>query len=966
MARKRKAKDNARKRETREQRNAKRRKTYGERSEETKEEQCAAYRTHSVARNEERREQYAANPEPKRQEVREYKEKNRSRVNAAMREKRASDKQAREELQKVLFAGAEAGIDLSEEKLKFIMARLMNGETVKERQDAHRLVFRGMEKDVMKALLLYYLNSGGFRFDMWKRHSKNHDGKEMDTNGLVEEILSEKLSPRQLKDMYERFVDRHNYAPKNYHSCSACGMRSYDAVYEEVELSDERVDKFRYSEVDTIYHNAVYNDPKALVWVYTDRLNRKLVNAWDLKSFYQASSGDLYHLHPELVSVDGDGDARVWLCQDCSADHVDDKTGNAKIPERSIAGGVDFGYFRRLGLAPLNFHEQMVLSLNRLYQAVLKVSVNTSGRVNHNTANKLRTHSVLFAHDAPKVIAQHFETVDITTLENMTKDLAVHLIDGKGRCDFLARRILASSSVFGRWWNLLSYLRVLNVVSPYFADIEIPDVEVMKHRCDEAEKEVMARAEKREDKVSVAMEAQIGSDVAEAVTKFIPDSVEDDFNDEMGADESHDVPIHVTYVQNNPLTGAKKDKVSMSRAYLESIAKVAGLDEPELVQDPVRDSDANNDAVVEYDECSGGSADSDDSIGLLKDGGSTNKKEGHEDDDNSFVRRNVASVCSSQDFDNRNTGDASVEVAFSPVKYVHAGNEKEDNISECSECSGKSDETENEKLAIRNSSVEGRFSPIAASGESDDDKSVAAILEDTRGVEPDLPVCDGIGDVSVEAAFSPIEDVEENDSSDRKQDVESSGMEPMDSVRASNTTEQENSNSTVHKRRQYPIDENAFLRATATLAMGMTQSTRQQECVNEFVVPDILQKTFPGTFMLGRAYRKKGVRLGIRERNHLLHQFTNVPAEDFRLLGYLQDVLSRFDTMNGVVAHVKSSSSAQIEMNALINDSERQAELQKAIENPESDLVKKVMAKYSPHLNFSGKDVDSGMFESWI
>ena len=161
------------------------------------------------------------------------------------------------------------------------------------------------------------------------------------------------------------------------------------------------------------------------------------------------------------------------------------------------------------------------------------------------------------------------------------------------------------------------------------------------------------------------------------------------------------------------------------------------------------------------------------------------------------------------------------------------------------------------------------------------------------------------------------------------------------------------------------IEEDAYWRAIKKLAGGTAKSTREMNPVNEFTTKDILAKTFPGTFMLGRAYPNKGVRLGSRELNHLFHQFTNVPAEDFRLLGYLGDVISRFDVMKGVVAHVKSCPGAKAQMNELINSEEKQKELLQAKDNPETEHAKKVMKQYFPHMNFSGKDVNAGMFESF-
>jgi hypothetical protein len=141
-------------------------------------------------------------------------------------------------------------------------------------------------------------------------------------------------------------------------------------------------------------------------------------------------------------------------------------------------------------------------------------------------------------------------------------------------------------------------------------------------------------------------------------------------------------------------------------------------------------------------------------------------------------------------------------------------------------------------------------------------------------------------------------------------------------------------------------------------------SRRSGDPINEFTDRRILQKAFPVTFMLGQAYPYKGVNLGSREFDHLLHQFTNVPAEDFRLLGYLQKTRTKLDVMTSVVAHVNSNPYARQELYQLLTDEKRQEELRKAIEDPTSKIAKEVERKYFSHVKFSGKDVDAGKFST--
>ena len=204
--------------------NKRRRAARNDNRDDDNERQRAAYANHSDSTNKRRRAAHASNSDSvnarrrathasgsdsinaRRRAARASNSEQTNQINSRRRKTRAEKSAAREKDDEETFpVNSDDELRLSEDQLKAIMDRLMTGETMVERQNAHNSVFRGMDKDVNKALLLYYLNSGGFRFDLWKRHSKEHDGKEIDVDSLVEEILSEELSEVQLKDTVDRF-----------------------------------------------------------------------------------------------------------------------------------------------------------------------------------------------------------------------------------------------------------------------------------------------------------------------------------------------------------------------------------------------------------------------------------------------------------------------------------------------------------------------------------------------------------------------------------------------------------------------------------------------------------------------------------------------------------------------------------------------------------------------------------------
>ena len=78
--------------------------------------------------------------------------------------------------------------------------------------------------------------------------------------------------------------------------------------------------------------------------------------------------------------------------------------------------------------------------------------------------------------------------------------------------------------------------------------------------------------------------------------------------------------------------------------------------------------------------------------------------------------------------------------------------------------------------------------------------------------------------------------------------------------------------------------------------------------VNEFNATDmLLGKAFPHVFLLGTAYGRCPGSLSVSQRNHLLKQFTNIPAKNRALLGYLEDVKKRHAVLRGVSVKVKGN-----------------------------------------------------------
>ena len=142
------------------------------------------------------------------------------------------------------------------------------------------------------------------------------------------------------------------------------------------------------------------------------------------------------------------------------------------------------------------------------------------------------------------------------------------------------------------------------------------------------------------------------------------------------------------------------------------------------------------------------------------------------------------------------------------------------------------------------------------------------------------------------------------------------------------------------------------------------KSKREASPLSDFVSDDMgLTTSFPDIFMMGKAYGKPVGSMRLPLRLHLLHQFTNVPAQDRRLLGFLFDVMQRSRVLRSVKTHVDGKPHALKTIQALLDDPEERRKLKEAIKYPKMGRSKKMLRKYLGMLRFSGGDIPYGAVE---
>ena len=139
-----------------------------------------------------------------------------------------------------------------------------------------------------------------------------------------------------------------------------------------------------------------------------------------MKSVYfnkEKKESVFYHLHPELVPINEGKEKCTYLCNECYRKIIE----NEEIPELSIAAGIDFGHYKRIGLTFPNTFERTILALVRLYHKIMKISQNDH-QTSDYTHSRIRGHCISFGHDSP-IIAN-----DLLDKKQLSEFIKIHFV----------------------------------------------------------------------------------------------------------------------------------------------------------------------------------------------------------------------------------------------------------------------------------------------------------------------------------------------------------------------------------------------------------------------------------------------------------------------------------------------------------------------------------------------------------
>ena len=187
-------------------------------------------------------------------------------------------------------------------------------------------------------------------------------------------------------------------------------------------------------------------------------------------------------------------------------------------PPESIAAGVDFGDYTRLGLEKQNLHEQSIISRFRRYGKVAKVKPNDRGQIKY-TMNKIQAHVIMFEHDAPYVASNSFRTVE-DMVDHVAGVLRLNYVTAEGTVDELVKATLGASTIVDRSFGVLfQWLAVLQHLHPDFADVDLPPYEKFRKLFNHANQKMRKQVSyttASTDPLSLKHELVAGSDVTAA------------------------------------------------------------------------------------------------------------------------------------------------------------------------------------------------------------------------------------------------------------------------------------------------------------------------------------------------------------------------------------------------------------------------------------------------------------------
>ena len=396
-------------------------------------------------------------------------------------------------------------------------------------------------------------------------------------------------------------------------ACGACGLKTVDGRYSRhctlVSLEDLPqclvFTREQLKEIEDLEKMSPLELP------CDEEGNTKPFHIHQLKSRYKSENlNKTFHLHPELVHISScstsepatdNSDEKIeqtFLCPSCSdwlskackgekrLDLLNEKEKQKKTaiddpPKFSIASGLDFGDFRRLGLEEPSLIELSMIAKLRHFHNVVKVNDNhKSGHRSDCTKSQLRSHSILFRHEAPVVASIALLFNKLKRVKNLDewnrgmsamkelagKSLTIELVGPESDIETIGHKAKTQHHLQGRSHVIYQWLAVLQHCHTQYKDdpkVHLEDFQAFQNMIAGINDSLFENTVSITEDAALNAEKVQGDDIAEVRTRIITDT---DLGELSEHCQYHDLS---NAEEDDPkISGAETNQIKMAYSYV--------------------------------------------------------------------------------------------------------------------------------------------------------------------------------------------------------------------------------------------------------------------------------------------------------------------------------------------------------------------------------------------------------------
>ena len=469
--------------------------------------------------------------------------------------------------------------------------------------------FENFEQNPETAVMLYLMNSGYncFRHIDQLRHVEKGSKEYMSMmEETIHEVRNEVLTEEECNNLTTEFLKNQGRGicwkkssdeegeSKLYPfesrdvlllTCASCGIREPERGREMKQVLVEKLKSFQYRKEDIERLEAEKLLPK--IGIPREDGSMKYIDIWKVRSVYECNNdGHLYYLHPEMVHMDTENRPCVFLCDVCYKFCLNETDGR-QYPINSIISGLDLGDYKRIGLEEPTIMERCLIAKTRLYHNVVRIQGNKmNGCRTDNTNNELRSHSIVFRHDAPIVSifplllnsgCRGSDEAVNDLCKKMRELIHIEIIGPDNKIDLIAKKASQSTILQARPHIIYQWLTVLRTIHPlYKDDPQLPNFEEFKKVIKICSDKVILDAERNTSKEEIEIERARGDDVVEVRTSIYLDGDSTETkNLEPTIDTNTDANNTYSYVMKDDDVAVSIDGGKNRSSILEQIEQIA-------------------------------------------------------------------------------------------------------------------------------------------------------------------------------------------------------------------------------------------------------------------------------------------------------------------------------------------------------------------------------------------------------